>query len=146
MADETSVDRADDLWRIDLGDVGMVVREKAHAQIIFQEGVHAVERPTGRTAGDGDEFIAGDDPQILGAESIHFEADGTASHRVPGTDKHMPFRPGNRVNDLQLRTGRLENMKLKLFRGVHLTGKGRDVNDDVPSVEVVQIHSLGSCR
>ena len=86
------------------------------------------------------------DPQILGTESADCEADGTASHGLPGTDKHMPFRPGNRVNDFELCTGRLANMKLKLFRGVDLTGKRRDVNDDVPSFEGVQIHALGSGR
>jgi len=137
-----AIHRPDHAPLADPRDVRVIVRQEPDTNVVFQEGIYAVERPPRPPAGDGDVAVADDDPQILRAEALDVEADVGGLHGLALANEDMMIRPLRGRDDGQLHARGLGEEPLEFLSGVSFCRDRLLSDDDVPSVHRRQIHPL----
>jgi len=122
--------------------MGMVVREKAYAQIVFQEGINTVECTAWSAASYGDVVVPHNDVQVFGAQILDAESDWAGLHHFTKADEHVFVPTCDLVDDRQLHPTGLVEEFLEFLSRVNLTGIGVISYDDVPAVQLCQVYAL----
>jgi hypothetical protein len=117
-------------------------------KIVLQKRVHAVERPTGPAAGDGDQVVADDDPQAFLPHGSGVEAYRAARQGLTRADEDVPVGSVGGRDLRELNPCRLGEDGSKLVGGVGLAGRCVWRHHDVPAGELGQIdpRPLGGSR
>ena len=122
--------------------------QEPHADVVLQKRVHAVERPARRTAGNGDEVVADNDPQLLRTHRGSVECGRAARQGFTRADQHVPVGSVRGGNDPQFDPGGLGEHPAKLPGSVRLARRCIFRDDDVPAGKLGQVDAptLGGSR
>ena len=119
-----------------LGNIRVIARQKSHAEILFEELVHAVQRSPGPTAGNGEVLLRDPYPKPFLAKVVRFDPGGALLQRFARADEDVFRRTFRRFDNIELGAAHFLEQSLEFLRRVSLTGNRVGRDHDRPLLDV----------